>query len=91
MIKNRLFLCQQQLKKAISVCPTLNAAYGVQDNSIRGYFNIRLHRARRTPGHEFGSEQMLRNISVFMARHPTPVPPIEVSVYFRLFRSFPFC
>lgn len=40
-------------------------------------------------GHEFGGEQMLRNISVFMARHPPPVPPIEVSVYLRLFRSFP--
>ena len=40
-------------------------------------------------GHEFGGEQMLRNIAVFMARHPPPVPPIEVSVYLRLFRSFP--
>ena len=90
MIENRLFLCQQQLKKAISVFPMFNAVYGVQDNN-RGYFHVRLHRARRTPGHEFGSEQMLMNISVFMARHPPPVPPIEVSVYLRLFRSSPFC
>lgn len=54
-----------------------NAVYGVQENN-RGYFHVRLHRARRAPGHEFGSEQMLRVISVFMARHPPPVPPIEV-------------
>ena len=65
-----------------------NVTYGVQNNS-RGYFNIKLHRARRMLGHEFGGEQMSRNIAVFMARHPPPVPPIEVSVYLRLFRSFP--
>ena len=34
---------------------------------------------------------MLRNISVFMARNLPPVPPTEVSVYLKLFRSFVFC
>ncbi|CAH3185234.1 unnamed protein product [Porites lobata] len=70
----------RQLKKEISTFSFSNngnVTYGVQNNS-RGYFNIKLHRARRMLGHEFGGEQMLRNIAVFMARHPPPVPPIEV-------------
>ena len=67
-----------------------NVTYGIQNNS-RGYFNIKLHCTPRMLGYEFGGEQMLRNISLFMARHPPPVPLIEVSVYLRLLRSFPFC
>ena len=47
-----------------------------------------LRRAHRAPGREFGGEQMLRNITIFMAMHPSPVPPIEVSCIQSLFVNF---
>ena len=47
-----------------------------------------LRHTHRAPGHELGGEKTLPNITTFMAMHPSPVPPIEVSCIQSLFVNF---
>ena len=83
LLKKRLFLFLQQLKKELEQFANSNnwdVRSAVKSGRIRGYSEIQLQRPRRRPALEFGGRVMLKRLQHYMRENPKPDPPIEVSI-----------